>query len=205
MERKKLQSLILKGTEGLIESATDLTLYFLYYEAEVINSPNMNTVVSWAPWAAERGLEKVNYQTIKRAIIQLIDKGLVEKKAEKLTLTTDGQTRLKQILPSVGANSSRNAGEIYLVAYDVSETTRSSRPCLRRLLKKIKAKRIQESLFVVIVDPQQHLEELLRAIPILQLSKILLFICELLPDELTPTLAFVNLQFIISAERPVDI
>lgn len=166
MERKKLQNLILGATEGLIEYATDMTLYFLYYEAEVINSPNMNTVVSWAPWAAERELEKINYQTIKRAIIQLIDKGLVKKTGGKLELTPEGRSHLKQILPSIGGKSHRNAGEIYLIAYDVSETTRSSRSCLRRLLKKIKAKRIQESLFVVIVDPQQHLEELLSAIPL---------------------------------------
>ncbi len=154
------------ATEGLIESATDLTLSFLYYEAEVINSPNMNTVVNWAPWAAERQLEKVNYQTIKRAVTQLISRGLVEKKGEKLRLTAEGLEHLKQILPSIGTNSSRNDGEIYLVAYDVCETTRSSRSCLRRLLKKIKAKRIQESLFVVIVNPQRHLEGLLEEIPL---------------------------------------
>lgn len=166
MERKKLHGLILKGTEGLIESATDLALSFIFYQTEVLKSPNMNTVLNWATWAAERQLEKINYKTIKRALVQLIDKGLIKKDRNGLEITTDGLGRIKKILPSIGTDNDRKKGEIYLVAYDISETSRSGRLHLRRLLKRIKAKSLQDSLFVVTVDPRSHLEELLGTIPL---------------------------------------
>ncbi|MBI3559062.1 hypothetical protein HY085_01585 [Candidatus Gottesmanbacteria bacterium] len=161
MERKELREQILKASEGLIQSVTDLILHIIFYNLEVLEHPNANTVLNRAAWVAEKNLSEVNYQTIKRALQQLTSKGLVKKEKDKITITEAGEERLEKILPSFGKDLSLSKGEVYLVSYDIRETTRRGRDILRWWLRKIRAVMLQKSLFLVVSAIPEGLENLI--------------------------------------------
>lgn len=156
-----MQKQILKTSEGLIESVTDLILHTIFYNLEVLEHPNTNTVLNRAAWVAEKNLSEINYRTIKRALEQLVRRDLVKKEKGKIIITEAGKKRLEEILPSLGKELSRSEGEIYLISYDISETSRHGRDALRWWLKKIRAVMLQKSLFLVVSAIPEGLDNLI--------------------------------------------
>ena len=161
MKRRELQRQLLDMSEGLVESVTDLALHAVFYDLEVIKHPNTNTVLFRAWGVADKNLAKINYATIKRAVQQLTSKGLVVKEGERIIVTDFGKARLEKVFPSFGKDLSRLNGEVYLVSYDIRETTRHGRDVLRWWLKKFRAVMLQKSLFLVVTDLPEGLEKLI--------------------------------------------
>lgn len=161
MERKELQKEVLKISEGLVESVTDLVLHSIFYYTEALEHPTMKTILTKAEWAADKDLAEINYQTLKRAILQLTNKGLIQKKKDKIIITNAGKVRLEKVLPSFGKDLSRSKGEIYLVSYDINENSRRGRDILRWWLKKYHAVMLQKSLFLIVSKFPEGLENLI--------------------------------------------
>lgn len=158
--------MILQASEGLLETITDQVLYAVFYELECLDNLSMRNIVTYAPQKAGRSLEEVNYQSIKRAIQNLLTRGLAVKEKGKLKLTAAGRNRLQRILPSLGINTVRGYGEVFLVAYDISEVTRIGREIINKWLRNNKAVKVQQSLYLLIANPQTDLEGLLDRIEI---------------------------------------
>lgn len=156
MDRKTLRKKVLQSSEGLLESTTDFVLHSLYYFSEVLDRPTVNTVLSRAEWAADKELSQFNYQTIKRAVKHLAEEGFTKNGV----ITLSGKKHLAKVLPSLGDNFARSKGEVFLVSYDVNETSRKGRDALRRWLKSNDAVLLQKSLFVVITAVSSDLESL---------------------------------------------
>lgn len=148
MTRKELKAEVLKLSEGVLETVTDFVLSSIYYQVVVWEKPTTYSVLYKAPKETEKFLNKVNYQTIKRAVSQLIFRGLVKKQGKNLVLTKTGEKHLLKLLPGLGRGEIRKKGEIYLIFYDISDLTEAAREKVRRFLKNSGAVSIQKSVFI---------------------------------------------------------
>lgn len=148
MTRKEIQTKVLKLSEGVLETVTDLVLSFVYYQIVIWERPTTYSVLYKAPQETEKFLEKVNYQTIKRAVDQLISRDLVRKTEKGLILTEKGRNRLTHLLPGMEKSEPRKKGEVYLIFYDISDSTKVVREKVQRFLKNSGAIAVQESVFI---------------------------------------------------------
>lgn len=163
MTRKEIQTEVLKLSEGALETVTDLVLSFVYYQAVVWEKPTTHSVLYKAPQETEKFLKKVNYQTIKRAVRQLVSRGLVKKSADgEIILTEEGKDRFIYLFPGTTAAVQRKKGEIYLIFYDIANSSKTAREKLRQFLKKSNAVMIQESVFLSACDLREELAVFLK-------------------------------------------
>ncbi len=161
MTRKEIQTEVLKLSEGVLETVTDLVLSFVYYQIVVWESPTTYSVLYKAPQETERFLEKVNYQTIKRAVDQLAFRDLVRKTEKGLVLTEKGKNRLTYLFPGIEESEPRNKGEVYLIFYDISDSAKATRERIQRFLKNSGAVAVQESVFISTSNLREKLLTLL--------------------------------------------
>lgn len=162
MGKKSFKEVVLEVSDGLLGTVTDLLLSFVFYEIVVLERPTMYSVVVRAPQEMERMLTRINYKTIKRALAQLVSRGLIEKNGRELVITQKGSGRLRELLPSIGGKLTRQNGEVYLIAYDIFESTRRGRDQLRRFFKQQKLVSIQESIYLSVRDLHQEIEDFVR-------------------------------------------
>lgn len=146
----------------MLEAVTDLVLFFVYYQITVWEKPTTYTTLFKAPREAEKFLSRVSYQTIKRAIQQLVFRGLVRKVDGGLVLTEKGKERFIYLFPATVTSALRNRGEIYLIFYDIANSSKFAREKLRRFLKNAKAIAIQESIFLSARDLRGELAAFLK-------------------------------------------
>lgn len=162
--KRKLREKILEISEGVLSTVTDIALWELFYLTEV--GASFNSRGAWtANYKADKLLDEVNYETIKRALVGLKKRGLVsyqgQRKSALPEITAEGKRRLEEILPRYDKKRFWD-GKIYLVTYDVPEKERKNREILRQSLKKIGAGMIQESVWLTPYDPRGSLKETLE-------------------------------------------
>ena len=157
MKRKKTRELVLKASEGLLSTVTNLLLFQFFLLGSSLGKGKTSRGAYRAINEASRSLEDFNYQTLKRAAAYLKRKGLLRTLKEP-QITAAGIKRLKNSIP-VYQKKRPWDGSVYLVTYDIPENERSVRNQLRELLKKIGAGYLQASVWITPYNPEKILQE----------------------------------------------
>lgn len=183
IKKKNITKIVLKVSDGILASLTDLVLWNLFYFAEI--SPlGHPTNLRKAEYFAYRNLEKFNYESIKRAFYNTKSKGWVK---EDLTLTEEGKKRLESLTP-VYFGKKKWDGNWYLVSYDIPEKKkRRDRDILRENLKRLGLGEMHASLWV---SPFNFLPEIEKIVKEYQLSPfVILAISDKVGKEVSKVLA----------------
>ncbi len=155
----KTISKTLEISEGLLSTLTDMILFtvFFGFEASVAGYGR-----SWkASRETNKDLDEVNYKSIKRAIIHLKQKGLIEsiEVGGKISqITSAGRIRLQSLLPKYDKKRVRDH-RIYMITYDLPITKNNDRNRLRSYLKSIGCGLLQESVWITPYNPTKLIEE----------------------------------------------
>lgn len=145
--------------EKVLQKAVDVALIAVYFNMEIFGKQRKD-------WYRQENkvsddLENLNYDTIKRAIIHLKEKGLIFSVKEKLTLpqiTQEGLKRLSSILPKYDTKRVWD-NRIYLITYDLPINKNKERNKLRSFLKRIGCGMIQKSVWVTPYNPTDLLKQ----------------------------------------------
>ncbi len=159
--RKRLQQLLLAGTDGLVGTVTNavlLNLYLLFSLGTVKTMGDADRVVE----EVHGMLDTVNYQTVKQTIYQLTKRGLVARRAKydrtTLAITKLGRQRIEELIPTYKTDRPWD-GHIYLVSYDIPKQHNSSRDMLREYIRRTGGALLQESLWINPYNPSLLLKE----------------------------------------------
>jgi len=159
IKRERLKRAIIKFSEGLFSKVVDLALISIFYNFEFM------TASGGKAWKAvensQNDLAEVNYQTIKKSLIYLKQKGLIQSAKEAVVLpfvTEQGKKKLASIMPIYDEKRIWD-GRIYLVTYDLPVKKNKERNYLRNFLRKIGCGMLQESVWLTPYNPKKLLEE----------------------------------------------
>ncbi|MBI4999832.1 CRISPR-associated endonuclease Cas2 [Candidatus Gottesmanbacteria bacterium] len=162
MRTKGLRNKVLKISEGILETVVDVVLLEMAYVGEAATTFSRNT---WEPAVkADRFLEEINYQTIKRAIEEARKKGWLKRTDRRRVwpeITVEGKKRLNSLVPQYDEKRIWDH-RLYLVTYDIPETRKNDRELLREYLKRIGAGMIQESVWLTPYNPREVLREFIE-------------------------------------------
>lgn len=164
MKSKKLSDQVQKISEGVLETVVDILLWEIVYLGEASMTFSRNI---WEPKnKADRFLEEINYQTLKKAMSRARQKGWlkkssVEKRGAWPEITASGKKRLSLLMPRYDEKRIWDK-RLYLVTYDVPETRKKDRELLREYLKRIGAGLIQDSVWLTPYNPRVILREFVR-------------------------------------------
>lgn len=151
---------------GVISKATDLTLFFIFFNLEFATSGSRSGRAVWkARNKAFEELEDINYETLRDAFYILKRKGLVrvvkEETFYKPQITKVGKKRLESLIPTYDEQRVWDK-RLYLVTYDVPEERKGDRDILRDHLKKIGCGMLQKSVFLTPYNPKGILEDFIE-------------------------------------------
>lgn len=157
-----MSSKVLKATEGVVSTLTDLTLFLIFYQLELMASGAKT--IGGVQRASEKGMDdlaQINYRSIKRALIQLKRKGFVKTLKDSFMeaeITSAGKRRIGEFVPRYYTKRPWD-GNIYLVSYDIPVKKNSERNLLRYFLQKLGCGLLQESIWVTPYNPTKIIRE----------------------------------------------
>lgn len=158
MTRKKVTRDIgragLKLAEGLFSHTVDMSLWFIVYLSSM-SMPQKTTGQLWrAQIAADQFINQINYDVIKRAIVNAKRKGYIKKSRRHAwpEITKAGKHRLASLLPQYDEKRVWD-GRMHLVTYDIPEKRRKDRAIFREYLKRIGCGRLQDSVWMTPYNP----------------------------------------------------
>lgn len=164
MRRKRVGALLLAATDGLVGTATNLMLLYLYFLASVGGVKTMGDANRVAE-DVHRMFDCINYQTIKAAIYQLTKQGLLARPTERsrstIMITEFGKKRIEEMIPTYKRERPWD-GHIYLISYDIPKRANRSRDLLREYIRRTGGALLQESLWINPYNPTVILEEFAR-------------------------------------------
>lgn len=143
MAKTKIGKKILEISEGILSSLTDFILAILTFTSETFD-PKVAHSLPYALAKVDQRMQKLNYQSIKRAIIYAQKKGWIK---ENLEVTEEGQKRLKNIFPQY-LSPPKWDGNWYLVNFDIPEKIRWKRDVLRGKLEILGFGKLQNSIWI---------------------------------------------------------
>ena len=164
MKNKELAEQIKKISEGVLETAVDILLWEIVYLGEASVNFSRKT---WEPKdKADRFLEEINYETLKKAMARARQKGWLRKTPIKQRgawpeITERGKKRLAFLMPRYDEKRIWDK-RLYLVTYDVPEVRKKDRELLREYLKRIGAGLIQDSVWLTPYNPRVILREFIE-------------------------------------------
>lgn len=151
----------------MLATATDLVLAELFFVFEAIEpGTSARPGDIWkAYYRSQENLQKINYQTLKRAFLYLKKRGLIDYVKEDVfvlpKITKQGLERLSGLFPKYYEERPWD-GKIYLVSYDIPEEQSDDRDKFREHLKKIGCGMLQASVWLTPYNPQEVLEEFIK-------------------------------------------
>lgn len=153
--RKKIGSLILSATDGLIGTATNLVLFQFYVLASIGGVKTMGDANRMAE-DVHGMFDTFNYQTIKQTIYLLTKKGLIERPAKydrtAIAITKLGRQRIEELIPTYNTERPWD-GHVYLISYDIPTHHNTSRDILRQYIRRTGGALLQESLWINPYNP----------------------------------------------------
>lgn len=159
---KKATKIIRDLTEGVLSSAVDASLWFVAYLGTMSIPQSSVGQLYRAQRAADQFLDKVNYETIKRGIIEARRRGWLKagKRGSRSwpVITEAGKRRLASLLPVYDEKRVWD-GRMYLLAYDIPESKRNQRDILRDFARRIGCAKLQESVYITPYDPRGTLKD----------------------------------------------
>lgn len=162
MKSEKLRAEILKLSEGILSTVVDIVLWELVYLGAAATTFSRNT---WEPKVkADRFLESINYETIRRAFERSREKGWVKRTKRTRAwpeITKEGRKQLASLIPQYNKNRVWDK-HLYLVTYDIPEKRKKDREVLREYLKRLGSGFIQESVWLTPYNPREILQEFIE-------------------------------------------
>lgn len=155
MRNKELHDLILKISEGLLSSTTNLVLYLFFLTSASFFKPYGPRGVYQTFAEADELISQINYQTFKTALAQLKKRGLLDKEWK---ITREGYRRINEIAPHYDKERTWDK-RVYLVTYDIPTNHNRDRDLLREYLRRISCTPLQESVWLTPYNPRQILAE----------------------------------------------
>lgn len=157
---------IKKATEGLVSNVVDFLLYtFLLLPASSFGKHATSSGVYKTFAEADLLQKDINYQSFKNAFRKLREKGLINRIEDwttKQIATQEGIKRLNSIVPFYDEERFWD-GNLYLIQYDVPRKNNYIRNTLRDFfLKKLRAVKLQQSLYLIFYNPQELLKKFLK-------------------------------------------
>jgi DNA-binding transcriptional regulator PaaX len=156
MDRKNLQKTILKTTNGLIGNLTNMILYFIFLQGAMLGKTTSHGIYNAFEESYDT-LSEINYDSIRRSLMQLKKKGLItqddppKSKIRNYKISQIGRVRLNSLIPTYQTKRPWD-GKLRLVSYDIPITANRKRDLLRSILNKLGGAKIQESLWVIPYD-----------------------------------------------------
>lgn len=145
------------------ETVTDLVLFSVYCLGGYLKHPySVNNALS----AAEDWLDNYNFQTIKRALQNLSQRRMLLKDKDGLSISPKGKNYLMEIMPGLNPENKRKSGEVFLITYDIVETSHYGREALRRFLNKSNVIKVQESVYLTTKDLRSEINEIVSRLKI---------------------------------------
>lgn len=158
------KSYLKKLTSGVFKALTDLILWNMYLVGSSFGK-NGSRGVYQAFAEADEMLKNYNHNTIISAIQKLKKGKLVTlQKRNNLyspKITAFGQKRLMKILPLYNEERPWDS-KIYLITYDISENAHSKRSRLRKFLKDLSCKKLQESVWLTPYNIRELLNKFVK-------------------------------------------
>lgn len=159
---RELTAQLLAFSEGMVATMTDMALVTAYTLGAYATVPRRQ----WGSvdLTVENQLEQFNYQTIKRAVLNLGQRRFVNKNLVTTDryITRKGTDRLETLLPHYKTNRPWN-GKLYLITYDLPNSRTSERNHLRRVFRQLGFGLLQKSTWVTAYDPQELLRQYVEA------------------------------------------
>lgn len=169
MARKSYTDTVLKVTDGLIGTVTDLMLLNIYFLIQVGGVKTMGDA-SRVVDDVHGMLDTVNYKTIKKALYNLRSRGLIahmdRTNPTAVAITNLGKQRIEETIPTYKVNRPWDK-HIYLISYDILTKANKSRDMLREYIRRTGGTILQESLWVNPYNPSLLLKDFVEdhAIP----------------------------------------
>ncbi len=152
---------ILELTGNFLEATTDLILWNIFFALEA-GGGNRNTRDLYRAAAqADKLVDQINYQSFNRAFKQVKSRGFINLVKEsgylKLHLSKKGEERVKSFIPIYDNQRSWDK-RFYLITYDIPERKQGPRATLRRFLQKLRAVKLQRSVYLTPYNPRERLK-----------------------------------------------
>jgi len=144
MAKENFKKQIIKISEGLLSSLTNLILVFVNCGYEFITDPKTARSLGYGLYKIDKRMEKINYLTIKRAIKNAREKGWIK---EDLRISREGKRRLENIFLKYSPPGQWD-GSWYLVSFDIPEKLHGKRDILRENLKTLGFGKLQNSVWI---------------------------------------------------------
>lgn len=154
-EKINARRVLLDATEGIFSKTVDFSLWFIAFTLHVSAPQGVSGQVFRAQWAADRFLERVNYDVIKDALKHAQRRGWLTKTRKRHALpeiTEEGKKRLKDILPHYDEKRIWD-GAMHLVTYDIPEPRSVDRQFFREYLRRMGCGRLQDSVWMTPYNP----------------------------------------------------
>lgn len=159
--KNQLRKKVLELTDNFLEATTDLLLWQFYFCVEAGGGSRNSRDVYLAAARADELIEKINYDSFRRAFYQIKRRGLVNliKEADcfRLRLSKKGEEIIKALVPIYDTQRSWDK-RFYLITYDIPENKRTPRARLRRFLRELGAAKLQASVYLTPYNPRKKLK-----------------------------------------------
>lgn len=141
-------------TEGVLSHTVDLMLWYTVFLAEISTPFQTYGKPFRASIAADRFLNRVNYDVIKHAMVSAKHRGWITRRSRHAIpeITKEGKKRLASAIPQYDTKRLWD-GRMYLVTYDIPEKRKEDRHMLRQYLRRIGSGRLQDSVWITPYNP----------------------------------------------------
>lgn len=140
--------------EGLFSRAVDFALWSIVFTGD-LGVPQSTSGQVWrAKFAADRFLNRVNYDVIKDALKTARRNRWIKARTRNAMpeITEEGKRRLAEVVPHYDETRSWD-GRMHLVTYDIPERRKIDRERLREYLRRIGCAMLQESVWITPYNP----------------------------------------------------
>lgn len=156
-----MRTQIAKATDGLLSTVTDTILFLFFLQGASFGKHGPRGIYQSFE-EAQLSLTDINYQTIKRAINSLTQEKFIQRSGKRIApeigITSQGKDRISRLFPIYKTQRPWD-GHVYLISYDIPNTSSTKRDMLRQFIRKTGGALLQESLWVNPYNPIQLIEE----------------------------------------------
>ncbi len=148
-------------TDTVISTAVNGVLWYFYLFGASIGKSSPRGMYRMFR-EADEAFSECNYQHFKAILSQLTKDGSLNRPVKRglseIQITEKGVKRLGKLIPTYNTHRPWD-GEVFLVSYDIPESSRSKRNTLRIFLQRVGCAKLQESMWLTVYSPQKTLDE----------------------------------------------
>lgn len=151
------KKLLYEVTNGVAKTAMDGLLWWVYLVGASIGKSHTSRGAYEMFREADEALRDCNYEHFQQMVYQLQRNRFIAKRRKRteieLSITTLGKERLKEFLPSYKTIRPWD-GYVYLISYDIPESSKHIRDLFRLYLRQIGCAKLQASVWITPYTPR---------------------------------------------------